>query len=142
MKFNKGFSLLELILAVAIFSLGGVAMATLFIDSGISTKLSNERTEALFYAEEGVEAVLLIRDGSVWADLVDGEYGLDNSSGDWVFTAEPDLIESKYTRAVTLTASTTATSTIDVSVNVSWELSSAHIASTTLNTIITNWQAN
>lgn len=138
-KNNKGFSLIELVLAIAVFSLSSVAMVTMLVDSSISTRLSAERTEALFYAKEGVGAVRSIRDNS-WGNLVDGSHGLDSSSGAWVLVADtPDLINNKYTRTVTI--STISTSTKNIAINVAWELTTARIASTTLNTILTNWGA-
>lgn len=136
---NLGFSLLELVLAIAIFSLGSVAMATLLIDSSISTRLGTERTMALLYAKEGVEAVRSIRDNS-WADLEDGTHGLLNSGGGWSFNSSSDLIDDKYTRIITVVASSTSTSTKEISVNISWTLTPGRTASTTLNTILTNWK--
>lgn len=137
MNLKKGFSLLELVLAIAIFSLGAVSLATLLIDSNISTKLSIERTEALLYAKEGVGAVRTIRDAD-WDSVIEGEYGLEYTDGSWAFSEEPDLIDSKYTRTVTIEDS--ATSTKNVSVNVSWEPNSSRVSSTTIDTIITDWQ--
>jgi prepilin-type N-terminal cleavage/methylation domain-containing protein len=133
----KGFSLLELILAIAIFSIGSVALATLLIDANLSTRLSGERTEALFYAKEGVEAVRSIRDSS-WSDLTDGTYGLSNIDGAWALAADPDLIDNKYTRSVEINE--TATSTKSINVSVVWNVNPGRTASTSLLTILTDWK--
>lgn len=136
---KTGFSLLELILAVAIFSLGGVTMATLMVDSSISTKLGAERTEALFYAKEGMEAVRSIHD-TAWADLTVGSHGLDYTGGAWVFSGTSDLINNKYTRVVEVEE--VSSNTKNVSLTVTWDLTSNRTAEVVLHTIFTNWLNN
>lgn len=136
-KKNKGFSLLELILAITFFSLGSYAIATLLIDSNISTKLSIERTEALLYVKEGVEATKSIRNNN-WSDLTDGNHGLDGSGGSWVFSSSSDYINDKYTRVVGVTS--IATSTKQVLVTVEWNLTPTRKSSVILETILTQWK--
>jgi prepilin-type N-terminal cleavage/methylation domain-containing protein len=136
-KFTKGFSLLELVLAIAVFSLGSYAIATMLIDSNISTKLSIERTEALYYAKEGMEATRSIRDNTVWADFVANDYGLTDVSGSWAFGGSFDTIDSKYTRVVGV--EDVSSTTKNISVTVSWPLTPARTASVVLNSLLTNW---
>lgn len=137
-----GFSLLELVLAIAVFSLGSFAVATMLIDSNISTKLSSERIEALFYAKEGIDAVRSIKENTAWAEFSDGEYGLDNSGGNWVLSVSPDLINDKYTRTVTVEAVEGFTTVKNVSVEIAWDLTPARRVSTVLSTVLTNWENN
>ena len=134
---RRGFSLLELILAVAIFSLGSIAMATLLIDSNISTKLSIETTESLFQAKEGINITRAIRDNN-WDDLAEGDHGIDTDSSTPVFSGSADIIDGKYTRIVTI--SDISTSTKNISVAVSWELTPSRTISTTLETVLTDWK--
>ncbi len=134
---KRGFSLLELVLAIAIFSLGSVALATMLIDANLSTRLATDRTEALFYAKEGISAVRSLRDNS-WASLTNGEHGLDNSSAPPFFSGSSDEIDSKYTRVVTV--SEISSSTKNIAINISWDLTPARIASTTLETVLTDWK--
>jgi hypothetical protein len=109
----------------------------MLIDSNISTKLNSERTEALFYAKEGMEAVRSIRNDD-WDAFVDGTYGLSTSSSKWVLSDDDsDLIDDKFTRTVTI--ATRDDENKDVSVNVAWNLTPTRIASTTLSTIFSNW---
>ena len=117
---NLGFSLLELILAIAIFSLGSFAIATLLIDSNISTKLSMERTEALIYAREGIETAKFTKNNA-WEDLV----------------STTTVINDKYTRMVNVTEGSSS-STKNVSVTVTWYDDKNVI----LNTVMTNWRGN
>jgi prepilin-type N-terminal cleavage/methylation domain-containing protein len=136
---NKGFSLLELILAVAIFSLSSFALASMLIDSNISTKLNSERTEALFYAKEGLEAVRSIRndDWDTFKDI-DSTYGLNAYGGEWLLYEDSELIDDKFTRTVTIEDGTDETIK-NISVNVAWDLTTTRVASTTLSTVFSNW---
>ena len=136
---KRGFSLLELVLAVAVFSVGSFALATLLIDSNISTKLSTERINALLYAKEGIGAVQSIRN-SGWAALTDGNHGLSHANSSWSFVSSSDLIDNKYTRVISIASTNPpATSSKTVTANVSWYLTPVRIASTTINTVLTNW---
>jgi prepilin-type N-terminal cleavage/methylation domain-containing protein len=141
-KANTGFSLLELVLAVAIFSLGSFAMATMLIDSNISTRLSTERTEALFHAKEGIEAVRSIRDND-WSDLVEGSAGLavDPNTSLWTLSGSSDSIgdNDKYTRTVSISTDPENENLKNVSVNIAWNFTPSRIASTTLSTIFSDW---
>ena len=146
MKFNQGFSLLELVLAVAVFSISSVSLATLLIDANISTRLSLDRTSALFYAKEGLEAVRSIRDASstVFFNLASGDYNLNNDSG-WSFGVGSEVLDGKYTRVINITntpGASPATSSKTVVSNVRWSLTTGRLASTTLTTILTNWRSN
>jgi len=140
---KNGFSLLELVLAVAIFSFSSFALATMIIDSNISTRLSADRTDALLYAKEGVEAVRSIRDNNwtAWASTTVGNYGLsiNTASGTWQFSSTSDLINNKYTRTVNIATDPVASTSKDVTVNIAWNLTSGRIASTTLVTVFSNW---
>ncbi len=137
-KINKGFSLLELILAVTIFSMSAYSLTALLIDSDISTRLNTEKIEALSYAKEGIVAVRSIRDNS-WSDLGLGNHGLTND-GSWSFSDTQDTIDDKYTRVVNV--SDIATSTKNISVTVTWNLTESRPASVVLNTVLTNWRNN
>jgi prepilin-type N-terminal cleavage/methylation domain-containing protein len=145
MKLKSGFSLLELVLAVAIFSFSSFALATMIIDSNISTRLSADRTDALLYAKEGVEAVRSIRDNdwTSWASTTEGNHGLSintvGSSSAWVFSGTSDLIDNKYTRTVNIATDSEVPTSKDVAVNIAWDLTPGRIASTTLLTIFSNW---
>lgn len=140
-KPSRGFSLLELVIAIAIFAFGSFAMGAMLIDSNVSTNISIERTEALFYAKEGLEAVRSIRDND-WntiSALTDGNHGISISSSTWNFSGVADTLNTKFTRTVYVTASSTASFVKNVAVTVDWPLLSGKLATTTLNTLVTNW---
>jgi prepilin-type N-terminal cleavage/methylation domain-containing protein len=142
-KHSQGFSLLELVLAIAIFAFGSFAMGAMLIDSNVSTNVSIERTAALLYAKEGIEAVRSIRDND-WntiSALTDGNHGLsiNTASSTWSLSGIADSLDSKFTRTVNISASSTASFLKNVAVTVDWPLQSGKLATTTLNTLVTNW---
>jgi len=101
-KFKKGFSLIEVILAVAIFGLFATALIGLLMSSYGGNFQSEERNVAVLYAEEGSEAVWSIR-RQAWNLLANGDHGLDNSSGYWQFSGTSEsLNDGKYTRVITI----------------------------------------
>jgi len=138
---NKGFSLLELLLALAIFSLGSYAIGVLLFDSIMTTRVATDRSEALLYAQEGITTATQVRDTEGWANLIDGNHGVSASTtGYWYLTSNPsDLINNKYTRVVNVTASTSAWEKIITS-SVSWSLTSGRPMSISLKTYLTNWK--
>jgi len=140
---QKGFSLIELILAVAIFSIVSYAITSMLIDAGVSTRLSQERTIALSYAKEGIEATRSIRDFS-WDLLTNQDHGLDNSGATSTFNnGTSDLIDNKYTRIISISDTDLANvPEKNVSVTVSWEASPGRTVSAVLNTVFTNWKDN
>jgi prepilin-type N-terminal cleavage/methylation domain-containing protein len=127
---NKGFSLLELILAVAIFSLASFAMATLLIDANISTKLAAERKEALSYAVGGISNIQALG-GESFGNLVSG------ITEDSIYTDDVVPI-LKFNRTITISTSTDYSKL--VSVSVSGAIDATHLASTTISTLLTNWR--
>jgi prepilin-type N-terminal cleavage/methylation domain-containing protein len=139
---KSGFSLLELVLAIAIFSLSSFALATMLIDSNISVRLSTERTEALFYAKEGVEAMRSIRNNNPWAYLTEGEHYLDESGETWALTDIPNILADKYTRVISIEDLPDDPNTKNITVTVGWDINSGRTASVNLETVLTNWQNN
>jgi prepilin-type N-terminal cleavage/methylation domain-containing protein len=138
----RGFSLLELLLAVAIFSITSYAITVMLIDAGVSTRVSQERTIALSYAKEGIEATRSIRDFS-WDLLTIGEHGLDNSGATSTFIDEFDSIDDKYIRIISISDIEPVNPSVkNVSVAVGWEASPDRIVSVVLDTIFTNWKDN
>ena len=96
-----GFSLVEVILAVALFGLFASALIGLLINSYGSDLQAKELDQANFYAQEGLEAIWSIR-RQAWNYLVNGTYGLTKINGYWQFQGSNNLLEDKYTRRVTI----------------------------------------
>jgi len=97
---NRGFSLVEVILAGSVFILIATVLVGAIIYGQESTVLSGKRVQAVFLAEEGLEVVRNIRDDD-FSNLIDGTYGLQVVGGRWniagssetigIFTHSPSL---------------------------------------------------
>src|SRR3989344_1116576 len=98
---KTGVSLVEVILAVALFALFATALLGLLFASYGSNFQALEKHKAGLYAQEGLEAVLSIR-RQAWNLLVNGDHGLTSLAGFWQFNGSSDLIENKYQRTITL----------------------------------------
>lgn len=136
-KTKKGVSLVEAIIAVAVFSIvvslvvGGIFSAHKYISFAGSKK------KATMLAEEGLEATRNIRDVD-FANLADGNHGLDRSGNSWNFSGSSDTTEGVFDRAIQISAIDENTKEI-VSM-VTWEdvFGSAQVS---LSQRLTNWRA-
>ncbi len=96
-----GFSLVELILAVALFGLFAPALLGLLMNSYGSDFQAQEKDRANLYAQEGLEAVWSIR-RQAWNLLENGDHGLTNFNDYWQFSGSSNLLDNKYIRIVTI----------------------------------------
>ncbi len=96
---KKAFSLIEIMLAIFIFTLFSVTVVYLSLDTVSRVTQVELKNEAMLYAEEGMEAVRNIRDRD-YLELVSGDYGLSFSSDTWSFVAAPETIDAYYQRTV------------------------------------------
>lgn len=135
---QKGFSLVEILLAVGTFSLIVMGLSGAFIYGEESTVLSGERAKASLLAEEGLEALRNIRDEN-FSGLAEGNHGFDNSSGQWTFSGSQDATDSLFTRQVII--STVDANTKLATVNVSWQQNLQRPGLVSVSSYLTNWQA-
>ena len=99
---NEGMSLLEVIVASAIFSLIGAAMISMSLGGFNALQRGGDQTAAAALAEEGMEAVRSIRDGA-WNEIIYSQSAVEISGGQWIFTGEgTNQIIGKYTRTITI----------------------------------------
>ncbi len=131
-----GFSLVEALLSISIFSLLITAFVGSIIYGQESERLSGERARATFIAEEGLEAVRNIRDAN-FEDLVPGTYGLEVSGGQWNFSGSSDVTDI-FTRSVNISDADANTKT--VTSNVEWKQNEQRDGSVSLTTQMTNWK--
>jgi prepilin-type N-terminal cleavage/methylation domain-containing protein len=104
MKFlrNKsGFSLVEIALAIAVFSIFSVGIFYLSIDTINRDSKVVLNTEGLFYAQEGLEVARNIRDKN-YLLLTNGDHGLALVENAWSFAAAPESIDAFYERTITV----------------------------------------
>jgi len=136
MNWEKGQSLIELIVAIGIFVIAISALAFFILDSYVSGRLAQEITIANFLAEEGIEATRSIRDND-WEGLIPGNYGLTISpQGNWVFQDSPDIID-KFTRLILV--EDIGIDRKKVTSRVTWQFTQARPQEIRLVTYLTNW---
>lgn len=132
---ENGFSLVEVILAGSIF----VMMATVLVGAIIygqeSTILSGKRAQAVFLAEEGLEAVRNIRDDD-FNDLPDGVYGLQIVGGRWNIAGTSDTV-GIFTRQITI--NTVNNQTKKITSTVTWQQNLPRPGSVSFETYLTYW---
>jgi Tfp pilus assembly protein PilV len=131
---QRGFSPVELLLAVAIFGLISVGVIGALVYGRESTAEAGNRARATLLAEEALEAVRNVRDAS-YASLADGTYGLSNASGSWVLSGSSDTTDI-YSRSVTISSG--GTNRKNITSTVSWPQASG-TGSVTVNARLTNW---
>ncbi|MEN9552240.1 MAG: hypothetical protein RI935_617 [Candidatus Parcubacteria bacterium] len=135
-KSQRGFLLVEILLAVSMFTILLTAFATVFSYGIESSALSGGRTKALLLAEEGQEAIRSIKNSN-FNSLTNGTYGLIYTSGAWQLNPTP-ITENGYTRSVTIT--TPSSNRRDIAVSVSWQQTPTRAGTITLNGRVTNWK--
>ena len=146
---NRGFSLLELVLAISIFAVGSLAAGLLIIDANVSSRTGLDEAQSVLVAREGLEAVTAMRD-QAFSNLVitSGPHGLANPSQyTWVFSGTSDLNYNQFSRTIDISlnppsAPFSSTSTATVSSTVAWVTAKGGYSTTTLTTILTNWRNN
>lgn len=133
----RGFSLVEVLLAVSVFALFVTGLIGGLIYGIQSTALGGQRARAVFLAEEGLEASRNIRDAN-FSNLADGTSGLAISGNQWIFSGSSDTTDGFYTRQITI--STAGTNRKQIISTVTWQQSSQRTGSITLTTYLTNWK--
>lgn len=147
---KKAFSLVEILLAIFIFTLFSTAVVYLSLDTASRATQVEVKNEALLYAEEGMEAVRNIRDRN-YLDLASGSYGLGFSSDTWSLVTAPETIDEYYQRTVLIedvyrdgAGDIAASGTLDpetkkITVSVTWNWKGVLPKTTVLSTYLSNW---
>ena len=135
-KNQPGMSLVEVILAAAIFAVISTGVISAIIYGSESTAVAGARERATKIAEEGIEAVRNIRDSGYSNLPADGTYGLTIAGGIWTFSGTSDMTDI-FTRSITL--STIDSRTRNITVNVAWTQTVQRSGNLSLNTYLTDW---
>ena len=92
---NKGFGLLEIVIAVAIVGGALWALASVFLLAERAQELSREKLQAVFLAEEGLEVLRYLRDAGWNQNIASLALGADyyltfaSSTSQWVISSAP-----------------------------------------------------
>lgn len=112
---QAGQSLVEILVALAIFSLVISAVTLVFFGGQNFVSKSLESRQGLQKAHDGMEALRFIRDTN-WNMLTNGIHGMSFlDSGQWVLTGSPDVSDG-FTRTVSISTDTDSIKHIQLTV--------------------------
>lgn len=137
-KFNnkKGFSLVEIILAVSIFALSVLGLTEGLIYGQQSSLLASHRAQAVFLANEGIEALQNIS-AENFNNLNDGPFGLLVENNIYTLSGNSDVWDI-YERQIIVSEIDVYTK--QVISNVSWAQGTFNEGQVSLTTYIANWK--
>ncbi|MCA9387247.1 hypothetical protein KC669_04405 [Candidatus Dojkabacteria bacterium] len=133
---KKAFSLVEVLLAIGLFSFIVLAFAGALAFSIQGNADASQTTKATYLAMEGIEASKLIR-GEDFSNLIDGSYGLSSVSNVWSFSGSNDITD-EYTRQITISSISSLIKQVDSTVT--WNSLSGRTNTITFSTYLTDWQ--
>lgn len=140
-KMNKGFTLIEVMIAIFVMAVGIVGALSLIQQTIAFAALSSSRLVASYLAQEGIEIVRNIRDGNwleenpLWTDGIgngiwEGDYTMTQNLEPWnspgrylkidngFYKYSPSGSQTKFKRKITIVD---GTDTLKVSVLVEWQ---------------------
>lgn len=152
-KAQLGFSVVEIILAAAIFLIFSSGAIFLILQGLDSNRLAEEETIAHQYATEGIEAVRSIRNQNYSSVANTAAIGIvRNGSGLWELSGTNNTF-GKYTRVLSIesvgrdgsdtimsSGGTPDPSTKKVTATVTWNVTPSRTNSVVLTTYLTNWE--
>ncbi len=139
MKFNseKGQSLMEIVFAIAIFTVGIVAIGYLSIDAQRSLNKHILSSQARLLAVEGIEVARIIRDND-FASLTPGTHGLQLAGGLWSFVGSVEEVSPAFDRSIII--SNVSPGIKKVSSKVTWSDSSQVGREVFFDSYLTDWR--
>ena len=95
---QAGFSLMELLVVISFVSVMVLFIISVSVSNNKLRYINEERTQALFYSTEALEAIKLMD----WNDLVAGDYSIILSGNTWVLNSGSQLLVNRYTRTISI----------------------------------------
>ncbi len=134
----KGFSLVEVIVAVGLFMLLIPNIIALILSNHTAVYREQNRIEATSLVEQATEAIKSIKDYD-WEDLPEGEYILSDTNGYWeLVPGTSEVINDDFTRTILIVDTKTYAKSIQV--QVAWQNLTQQTNTVTANTQLTNWK--
>lgn len=134
---ERGFSVVEVLLAAAVFGMLVTALIGALVYGRASTADAGDNQRAMYLAEEGLGAVRNMSNSS-FALLVDGTYGLSQAGGQWTLSGSSDKTDI-YTRQIVI--ATAGTNRKTVTATVTWPDPSGTNNSVSSTIRLVNWEA-
>ncbi len=150
---HKGFSLIEMLLAMMVFGLFATAVFGVALDTSQRDAKVELENQVLAYAQEGLEAVRNMRDRN-YLLVTNGDHGLKLENDVWSFIAAPETIDAFYERTITVddvyrdgTGAIAAVGTFDpdtrkITSTVNWDYNGIFSRSTSLVMYLSNWKGS
>lgn len=151
-KKSKGFSLVEMLLAGAIFAIFAWGVVEVLLTGLTLSRQGQETTIAKGFATAGIEAVRTIKTENFEALEVTESTGIERQDGTWIFADSEDTL-GKYTRRIAISEVqrdedgniVTSDGVVDedirkVTVTVTWDFTSVRPNTLVLDTYLTRWQ--
>lgn len=135
MNTTQGQSLIEILFAIAVFTVGVVTIGYLIFDAFGSLRLATDSQKARFLAREGIEALQGIRAGG-FDQLASGTHGLSFSEEGWALSGASDTTDT-FERFLVIEDIDEETKR--VTSNVVWG-EGVQGRSVSFSTYLTNWQ--
>lgn len=140
MLVNKGQSLIEILVALAIFILVISVIFAIVGGSFLNIRQGQETLQAVFLAQEGLEAVRSIRDYD-WTNLINGSYGLATIANQWILSGIEEDIGSQLNQGKRqMTISDDGPDRKLITAKISWELLPGRSNEVELFTVLANWR--
>ena len=98
---QKGQSLIELLLTIALVSIFFPALLTGFVSTRNNRAVRDQRQLASAYLNEAQEAIRVVR-ANGWSNLSPGTYHPTVSGSTWILTSGPELIGGNFTRQIAI----------------------------------------
>ena len=134
-KYSKGLSVVEVMVALAVFSLVSLTTYQVFVQSESISRKKYEEHKAMWLAQEGIEAAYSIGRNN-FQELQPGVWGLSKQNGVWSTSIAPD-IEDIFLREITV--SNIDEDTKEILSEVSWDYKE-QTYSVDFSLQITDWQ--
>lgn len=150
---QPAFSLIEILLGLTLFAIFASGIFYLSADTVDYDVRQNLKSEAMRYAQEGLEATRMIRNVD-FLELTSGDHGFQYSGDAWAFSGTSETINQFYTRTVTVSdvyrdgsnniavSGTLDAFTKKVLSTVSWTWRGFLPQSVSLTTYLTDWTGN
>jgi len=147
---KKGFSIVEIIVSVAVLGIISLATITTLIQTLSTNRLSDEYAQGSYLAAEGIEAARSVKEQN-WTNLLAGTYGISSSSGYWQLSGTNNVL-GKFTRTVAVSAvqrnagtivasgGTVDANTMKIDSTVSWNFTPLRTNTITQSTYLTYYE--
>lgn len=110
--------MLEPVLAGSLLSLATLSIVIALVAGGEGVVSLHDRTQGLYLAQEGIDALRMVRRNS-FEELESGVWGLATNGTTWELSETPDMIEGRFERSITIEES--ESDVRDVAVRVTWD---------------------